>query len=268
MTAAVAGTRPPPPHAALWLVPSLAVLVLLVFRDPDVNRSLFLAINGWAATTPAWLWGDLTVLGDTLVAFCLALPLVRRRPDLVLALLLASLPAVLLSHGLKAFFAEPRPVLALGELVHVIGDNIRARNSFPSGHTTTIFVLAAVLASGLRRQGLVWLLILLATLVGVSRIAVGAHWPADIAGGVLCGWFAGLFGVFLARRLRWAERPAVRETFRWVLLLASLHLLLFYDSDVPVARPFEQTLAVAVLLYHLLPGWRLERRPDRPGERG
>jgi membrane-associated phospholipid phosphatase len=247
-----------PPAVATWLVPALAVLLLLVFADAGANRQLFLAVNGWAQALPAGLWADLTVLGDTLVAFCLALPLLRRRPDLVLALLLASLPAILLSHGLKALFAEPRPVLALGDLVHVIGDDIRNRSSFPSGHTTTVFVLAGVLAAGLRRQGLAWLAILVASLVGLSRIAVGAHWPADVAGGILCGWFSALLGHYLGRRLGWADNPRLLAVIRMLLVFAALHLLLSYDSDVSAARPFERSLALAVLFLHLLPGWRLD----------
>ncbi len=249
--------RPGPLPISIWLVPALAVAVLWTFSDAALNRALFLSINGWAATQPAVFWADLTLLGDTLVALCLALPLLRKRPDLVLAILLASIPATLLSNGLKVTFAMPRPVLALGDLVNVIGDNIRGRTSFPSGHTTTIFLFAGVLAAGLRQQARVWMVVAIASLVGFSRIAVGAHWPADIAGGALCGWFSGLFGHYLAQHWSHLRTPRILAGIRLFLVVATLHLLFFYDSDVDPARPFQHSLALIVLAFHLWPGWRL-----------
>ena len=117
--------------------------------DPARNQAVFLALNHAAALLPDFLWSALTVLGDTLVALCLLLFFLRRRPDLALAVLLASLPATLLSHGLKEALDVARPYALLGDQVHVIGRHLTA-GSFPSGHATTIFVLAAVLSVGLR----------------------------------------------------------------------------------------------------------------------
>ncbi|OYZ91036.1 MAG: hypothetical protein B7X99_16340, partial [Rhizobiales bacterium 17-65-6] len=57
--------------------------------------------------------------------------------------------------------------------------------SFPSGHTVTVFASATALAFFLPRWRLP--LLLLATLVGLSRIAVGAHYPSDVLAGALLG---------------------------------------------------------------------------------
>ncbi|MFA5083608.1 MAG: phosphatase PAP2 family protein, partial [Hydrogenophilaceae bacterium] len=164
-------TRPSP---LIWLLPAAALALLWPLSGP-ANQAWFLALNGLAAGLPDVFWSDLTVLGDTLVALCLLLPFLRRRPDLVLAALLASLPATLLSHGIKDGLALARPFAVLADQVHVIGPYLKA-GSFPSGHTTTIFVLASVLALGLRARGAMPALLALALLVGLSRIAVGAHW--------------------------------------------------------------------------------------------
>ncbi len=245
-------TRPSP---LVWLLP-VAALVLLWPLSGPANQTWFLALNGLAARLPDVLWSDLTVLGDTLVALCLLLPFLRRRPDLVLAALLASLPATLLSHGIKDGLALLRPFAVLGDQVHVIGPYLKA-GSFPSGHTTTIFVLATVLALGLRARGAVPALLVLALLVGLSRIAVGAHWPLDVAGGLLCGWLSGLIGLYLAGRFKILQRPAVLAGVRGFLVACALVLLVRYDSGYPLARSFEQALALAVLVFHLLPGWKL-----------
>lgn len=249
MTAAPAGIAP------TWPVPLLALLLAGFLADPGGNRAVFLALNGLAALWPDVLWANLTVLGDTLVALSLLLLLLRHRPDLVVAVLLASLPATLLSHGLKDGLAIARPFAVLGETAHVIGPTLKA-GAFPSGHTTTAFVLATVLMAGGRSAALSFGILALAALVGLSRIAVGAHWPADVVGGILCGWVSGLLGVWLARRLDW-RRPGIVPAIRLFLLACALYLFFQYDSAYPQARPFEQAIALGVLVAHLLPGWRL-----------
>ena len=243
---------------ALWLLPAIALLALLPMSDPARNQALFLALNHAAARLPDMLWADLTVLGDTLVALCLLLVFLRRRPDLALAVLLASLPATLLSHGLKDGLDMARPYAVLGEQVHVIGRTLKA-GSFPSGHTTTIFVLAAVLIGGLRSATATLWILIAALLVGFSRVAVGAHWPLDVLGGILCGWASGLLGLYWARRVDWSSRPGVMLAMRLLLIGCAVSLFLGYDSGYPPARPFEQAIALLALAVHLLPGWRREK---------
>lgn len=246
------------PPVVLWLLPTLALLALLPLSDPGRNQAAFLYLNHAAAHLPEVLWSDLTVLGDTLVALVLVLFFPRRRPDLVLAVLLASLPAFLLVQGLKDALDMARPYAVLGDQAHVIG-RILLAGAFPSGHTAGIFVLAAVLVAGLRSSGATFWILLLALLVGFARVAVGAHWPLDLLGGILCGWFTGLLGLHWARRLDWAARPATEVVMRLFLIAAALALFIDHDSGYPLARPFERFVAVAALAAHLLPGWRLEK---------
>lgn len=94
----------------------------------------------------------------------------------------------LLVDGLKAWIGRPRPPLDM--LPHSL--------AFPSGHSAnsmTAFVAIALLACppAWRRAALITALI--ATfVVGLTRIALGVHWPSDVVG----GWALGLLAVTAA----------------------------------------------------------------------
>lgn len=60
--------------------------------------------------------------------------------------------------------------------------------SFPSGHTATAFALATVVACAYPR--LSGASLLLAFLVGLTRVALGMHWPSDVLAGAVFGTFA------------------------------------------------------------------------------
>lgn len=64
--------------------------------------------------------------------------------------------------------------------------------SFPSGHATTAFAFATALALFIPRWGLAFFLAALA--IAVARVAVGAHYPSDVLGGMVLG-VALTFGV-------------------------------------------------------------------------
>lgn len=70
---------------------------------------------------------------------------------------------------------------------------------FPSDHATGAFAIAIALLLRHRPAGVVALV--LAAVVAVSRVAVGAHYPTDVIGGALLGTAAAL--VLLIPPLKW-----------------------------------------------------------------
>jgi undecaprenyl-diphosphatase len=116
---------------------------------------------------------------------------------------------LLLSSLLKGWFNRPRPEI-VPHLSYVY------TSSFPSGHSMLAAVvyltLGSLLAASVTRRRIkayiLFVAILLTTLVGVSRVYLGVHYPTD----VLAGWMAGLAWSLLvwlaARKLQSGGRPA------------------------------------------------------------
>jgi Membrane-associated phospholipid phosphatase len=94
--------------------------------------------------------------------------------------------------------------------------------SFPSGHATTVGALAMVLSIVAPKYRTFFLAA--ALVIGGTRIAIGAHYPSDVAGGLLFGAAVAYFVarlaaahglMFLDKASPWPElRPAFRLSRR------------------------------------------------------
>jgi undecaprenyl-diphosphatase len=91
-----------------------------------------------------------------------------------------------------------RPFVAHPATVHNLVHHARDAG-FPSDHATGAFAIAVALLLRHRLGGAVALV--LACVIAVSRVAVGAHYPTDVLGGAALGTAAAL--VLLAPPLRW-----------------------------------------------------------------
>lgn len=261
-------------------MPVLCLLAAILIWSLDANQSLFLWLNqlglnqlGLSETLNSSngntdhdrFWAGATLLGDTLVAFSLLALFLRKRFDIVWMVFLSALFTTLWVHGLKNGLEILRPLAVLGaDSVHVIGVPLH-KHSFPSGHTATAFTLAAVICLRGVHPALAIAALLLATLVGVSRAVVGAHWPLDILAGALGGWLAALIGLRLYARWPVPSRPAVQAVITLILVACALSLLLIHDSGYPLANPVQMILAIISLGYLLWEIWQMVGPPrDRP----
>ena len=157
---------------------------VLAHREPWLTHAF--EIITWA--------GSAAVLVPVLALAGLGLHRATRswRPLLFLAASLAG--ATALSNVIKLAIARPRP--ETDALVHALG------YAFPSGHATaaTAGWLSAAIALGARttrwprKVALVTIAVLVAALVGVSRVYLGVHEPTDVLGGWALGglWVAAI----------------------------------------------------------------------------
>ena len=123
----------------------------------------------------------------------------RHHPHLALAVLLIVLVGRGLAEAQKYWIARVRPDLE----PHLV---VVKTSSFPSGHATSsmIFYLTVALAlsAGTRWHRLAAAAaLLLALLIGTSRVMLGVHWPSDVIGGWAFGMLWVLLNLRLAQRL-------------------------------------------------------------------
>ena len=235
-------------HWPLWLVPLVTAVAFAGIWLADANRSLFLALNALGPLTSDWLWANITVLGDALVAFAICLPLWRRRPDLLWAFLFVALLGTAWVHGFKPLVDVARPPAVLGDAVHIIGPAYKA-HAFPSGHATTVFAIGGLLALGLRARWMVVLVVGVATVAALSRAVVGVHWPLDILAGAFGGWLAALIALELARRTAsFGTRPTVQWLIGLFLAACAAWLVIGHaQSGYPQADTFQRALGICCL---------------------
>lgn len=166
-------------------------------------------------------WGDLffrhfTQMGEGL-AYILALAgLLFLRYRHALALPLLGFSVSVLSFLSKSFFAHDRPAayfrkLGILDQINLVDGVTLASGptSFPSGHTMSAFALYSFLAFCLpRKRWAALLLIVMALLVGVSRIYLVQHFLQDVYLGAIMGVLIALIWYYLQflPKAHWLDR--------------------------------------------------------------
>lgn len=234
--------------ARYYAVPALAVLMALGILATHGDKSVFLLFNGLGPLTGDSLWANWTLLGDAWVALALLLLFVGRCPRLVWSVVVTAIIAGIAVPLLKHLFAMPRPPAVLAaDMIHIIGPAYKSR-SFPSGHTTTAFVLAGALSLYFRRYWITAASVVIAAGVGISRMAVGVHWPLDVTAGAAVGWLCAVAGSYWAARWRWGETLTGQRVIASLLFAATLGLLFYFKADSPLAALLPKEVAILVLI--------------------
>lgn len=246
----------------VWALPA-ALLVLgaplwLHWGEP----ALFLALNQAFTVFPAGVWTALSLLGNAWGVLGVTAPLLLLAPRYLWAWLSAAPFAMLFARAGKALIESPRPAaLVDNALMRIVGEPMH-NVSMPSGHTLTAFAVAGGIYFALpmaQRWRFAWLW-LLALATGLSRIAVGAHWPGDVVVGAALGLLSGLLGQRLLRRLPPQALGAGHWSLRLVavLMLAAAYNLAVEALDFAENQGVQNALAgviVLVLLVFVRKSW-------------
>jgi len=216
---------------------------------------LFYWINRHTQIISDSVWGFFVFLGNGWGVYSLAFPLMLFAPRILATGVISGLIAGILSRLLKHWIEYPRPAGVLDpSSFHIVGHPLEYL-SLPSGHTLTAFSVATAFyfAANSKYRKVLWPLFLVALTAGVARIAVGAHWPADVFAGASVGIFSALIGVSVCHRL-----PAsLFKSHSWINTvfvagaLVTAYILGTMQMDFELNRRY-QLLGILVIVVTLL----------------
>jgi undecaprenyl-diphosphatase len=104
--------------------------------------------------------------------------------------------AMLVNQAISHTWARPRPFTAHVDGTHLLAP-ATADPSFPSDHAAAAFAIAFAVLAFSRRAGAGFLVA--AALIGLSRIALGMHYPSDVLAGAVVGWASALLVTTVGR---------------------------------------------------------------------
>lgn len=175
----------------LYLTTGLLIFIHFFYSFSDFN----LFVNSTNSPVQDSFYDKLTFMGNGVFVVGMALILLLKFRTLGIQILLTYGFSSLIVQTLKLtiFKGWPRPIEYFKDSVYNIhfvdGTNMALLNTFPSGHTTSAFLLSSLLAFHTSNKWTQLLLFLMASLVGYSRIYLMQHFLRDVLAGALIGYF-------------------------------------------------------------------------------
>jgi membrane-associated phospholipid phosphatase len=238
----------------VWFIPLAPIALAFAIYFGELQAVSFIFINRFTQLLPDTLWAWLTFLGNGWGIFALAFPLLLLAPRLLTAGIFGGVISGLSSSTLKNVFDLPRPAGLLEDgSFHRIGEPLLFK-AFPSGHTLTAFAIASSLYFSAPKGKRSHLLALfgVAALVGLSRIAVGAHWPTDVLAGSGVGMWCGMLGALLAQRI---PQSQLSPRAIWPRLIALsgiaaiyMHVTQIMDLELNLPLQYASIVIIAITL--------------------
>ena len=116
-------------------------------------------------------------------------------PDPALRLTVAEALSLGITFATKNLISRPRPYVALDDVDArdraFTGDDVFDPHSFPSGHTSSAFVIATSLSLSYPRWYVIAPSAVWASTMGLARVWHGVHYPSDVLVGAAVGVVSG-----------------------------------------------------------------------------
>lgn len=208
--------------ATYFLIILFSGLALLPFYE---KGAIELKINHFHHPILDAFLANITHLGDGLILIIPFVFFIFYKYCYLLLLAISSLIHLILVHIAKKwlFHGMPRPAEFFKDIpfYEVPGVELHHWGSFPSGHTTTAFMLASFLYLILpKKMKIHWLLMGLAFLVGFSRVYLMQHFLMDVWAGALLGVLSSLVSYMLVLKF-FSKKIYQKSIFRTLSLKPS-----------------------------------------------
>jgi membrane-associated phospholipid phosphatase len=180
-----------------FLSVSIFLIIANIFLLINGKKDSFLILNTYHNYFLDIFFQIITLLGDGIffLIICALLFLINKKKESFLSLLTFMLSGLFIQI-LKNYFHRPRPVNFFESYSYtkfIEGFTNAVHNSFPSGHTTSIFAIITLWVFLIEKKRYHLFLLLTALLVGYSRIYLGQHFLEDVILGAIIGVSTSLF---------------------------------------------------------------------------
>ena len=198
--------------SVLLFILTISGFYLVAFSAKDI----FFQLNTIHTLYLDTFFQNYTLLGDGVFSIAVFLILLlAERALLAMQVITGYLLSGIISQVLKRLIHAPRPhaIIQNTEYPYFIdGFTHTGMTSFPSGHTTSVFALAVLLALNTRdkRRSLIYLVT--AVITGYSRIYLGQHFLADVVAGALIGTLSALVVYWYLRQVKIEWRGVNNES--------------------------------------------------------
>jgi membrane-associated phospholipid phosphatase len=197
------------------LILAALVAIFLLFKGKEGS---FLVINEHNSPAFDYVFEYWTYLGDGVIWVPLFLYVLLFKREFFIAVLASLIICTILTHFFKriVFPGDMRPIILLGkEHIRTIqGLKINERNSFPSGHTSTAFTLALLMAYLVRGNFWVYFFPLVAFFVGYSRVYLAQHFVTDVLAGMCIGLISSYLSLLVYEQYRRKRKEKMEATIK------------------------------------------------------
>jgi membrane-associated phospholipid phosphatase len=202
--------------------------------ENGLGLEVILWFQSWRTPLVETFFESITSTG-TSAFFVLFLPIIYWCYDTAIGrrVVVLFLLSAWLTQWLKEWWQRPRPAAVSADIQAAVDE---PDFGIPSGHTLVTTVLWGTIAWHIRRWWATVLIIIYVSLVALSRMVLGVHFPQDIIAGMFFGLLMLAGYVALEPGLStWFSKQGVWTQIGWVVatsaLLLTVHPLLFPENS-------------------------------------